>query len=77
MKAISINNLSRSKTTTKSFERLAFAVVLAAIRDLRCKNLARRLDAALWLINEAPLWIDFLDMKIDPALWLTSGAQLK
>jgi hypothetical protein len=76
MRVTRLDHLDPRKIPTKPYERLAFAILLVAVKDLRSKSLPCRLDAARWLIEEAPIYLDAVGLEVDPALWLTSGAKL-
>ena len=52
---------------------LGVSVVVQAFKDLTDPNPFNALDALLWLISDAPLWLDGLGMEYDPVLLLTSG----
>jgi hypothetical protein len=48
-------------------------VILQAFRDLRDPDPLTALDALLWLISDAPFWLDGLGMDYDPVRVLVSG----
>lgn len=78
MKVTTIDNLTTEKQSAKPYERLACAILLAAIKDLHKKrNLALNLDAALWLATDAPLWLDAIGLEVDPLAFLAKGDKLK
>ena len=52
---------------------LGTSVVIQAFKDLTDPNPLTALDALLWLIGDAPLWLDGLGFEYDPVLLLTSG----
>jgi len=76
MRATTINNLTPATTYARPYERLALAIVLTAIKELKSKSLARRLDAVLWLVENASLFTEGAGMEVDPVTWLTKGARI-
>jgi hypothetical protein len=77
LKAITNFDVENTHKNALPYERLVYAVLLQAVRDLKSKEVAERLDAALWLVNDAALWLDAVDMQTDPVVFLTSGANPK
>jgi hypothetical protein len=55
------------------WHQLGINVVVQAFVDLRDTDPLRALDALLWLIGDASLWLEGLGMDNDPVILLTSG----
>lgn len=60
-------------STNMDYRALGAGVVLQAFTDLKDDNPLKAIDALLWLIGDAPLWLDGLGMYYDPIKLLTSG----
>ncbi len=53
---------------------LAAAVVIRAVHDLRLRgDAARAVDALSWFCSDADLWLEALDVDVDPWTFVTSG----
>jgi hypothetical protein len=76
MKVTSLNNLLPEVEPIDPYKRLAAAVVIAAVRDLRSDEPGRALDAALWLCGDARFFSESCGLETDPASWLVNGARL-
>ncbi len=72
-----IANLSEDKKPADPWERLGFAIVLTAVREVHDTDKLKALDAALWLLGDGTELAGFLGMEADPAEWLTKGAKME
>jgi hypothetical protein len=78
VKATTLNNLGTDTTPAEPYQRLAMAVILAAVEDLqKGKNIPLRLDAALFLAGDASLWLEAVGLEINPLAFLSKGAPKK
>lgn len=61
-----------------AYRELAIAVILQAMQDVRSTDPMKALDAALWLMGEdAPLFLDEIEINGDLKAWLIAGAKGK
>jgi hypothetical protein len=79
IRVTTVANLNHDPHPEKPFRRLAMAVILEAVKDFHAQhNFASNLDAALWLVEDAPLWMDAVGMEeLDPVEYVTRGTTLK
>jgi len=59
--------------TNMDYRALGAGVILQAFSDLKDDNPLKAIDALLWLIGDAPLWLEGLGMDNDPVILLASG----
>ena len=61
------------------FKALAIAVIIQAIIDLKSDDIARSLDAALWLTSsDMPLWLEAVGLPdVDALAFVTTGRARK
>ena len=67
------------KCEKEGYKALAVSVIVQALKDLKDDNIARALDAALFLTgDDVPLWLEAVGMPdVDVLAFVTSGKARK
>lgn len=58
-----------------AYKKLATDVLAQAIYDLHEGETKKRLDAAMWLLTDAPVWMDALNIDINPQAYILDNKQ--